>query len=202
MSIMQRIISNEDREKITKRNQLIMGAVLILIMIFSTMGFAFSFGVTGNLVEEFEYNGVEFVRDGNTGFWVFNVDGNEFYTIYNPEDVAEIKFVNNKKAASFSGKPVYFVGDPGDVFAEFYRAVSVYALRVGGACLDEDCEGDYPIKDCKVDNIVIIEEVLEVENVGLKEEIVTDNNCVYIRAKPENLIRYIDAYLFDLLGVG
>lgn len=195
---MKKIVNSEDREKIAKRNQLIVGLVLILLMLFSTIGFAFSFGVTGNAVEEVEYGGIEFVRDYNTGYWIFEKDGSEFYTIYSPEEVADFNFINYKTIQSYAGKPLYFVGEAGDGFAEFYRALSGFVLRVGGACLDETCEEDYPIKDCSSDNVIIIEEVSEVD---AKEEIFTDVNCVYIRAKPENLVKYVDAYLFDLLGI-
>jgi hypothetical protein len=211
-----KIVSNEDKEKKVQRNQLIIGVVLILIMLFSTIGFAFSFGITGNAVQEIEYNGVEFFQDPNTGFWGFNVDGRDYFTIYNPEDVQNISFVNFKQIGDYADKPVYFIGDAGDGFAELYRALSGDVQRVGGACLDENCEEDYPIKNCSVDNIIIVEEVVEDrlgdgnesvndividKYVDIEEGISTNVNCVYIKAKPENLVRYIDAYIFDLLGV-
>ena len=78
------------------RNQLIVGIILILLMLFSTVGFAFSFGISGSAVEEIEYNGIEFSRDVNTGYWNFNIDNNDFFTVYNPEEVQDIKFVNHK----------------------------------------------------------------------------------------------------------
>ena len=200
---MKKIISNEDKEKTTKRNQLIMGLILILIMIFSSVGFAFSSKLTGNVVEEIEINGVDFSRDANTGYWTFKVNGNEFNTVYSPEEVADIEFVNSKTINDYARKPLYFLGEAGGDFAELYRALSQYTLRVGGACLDDKCEQDYPIKNCSVDNVVIIENIVgeDGEISKLEEGITTDDNCVYIRAKPENLIRYIDAYLFDLLGL-
>ena len=196
---MKGIVSSVDRDRVTRRNQLIVGVVLILVMLFSTIGFAFSFGHTGNVVEEIEYKGVEFSRDSSTGYWTFEKDGVEFFTIYSPEEVSDIDFVNYKKVGNYAGQPLYFIGDPGDGFAELYRTLSNYALRVGGACLDEECEEDYPIKDCGVDNVVIIEDIVNGSEVI--EGITTDVNCVYIKAKPENLVRYVDAYLFDLLGL-
>ena len=204
---MKRIISNEDREKINRRNQLIVGIILILLMLFSTVGFAFSFGISGSAVEEIEYNGVEFSRDINAGYWNFNIDNNDFFTVYNPEEVQDIKFVNHKTIQNYAGKPLYFIGDAGDGFAELYRAISNFALRIGGACLDEECKEDYPIKDCEIDNVIIIEEIIDLENVveseesNIEEGITIEDNCVYIRAKPENLVKYTDAYLFNLLDI-
>ena len=50
--------------------------------------------------------------------------------------------------------------------------------------------------------MIIIEEIIDLEDVVENEEgITTDGNCVYIRAKPENLVKYTDAYLFNLLGI-
>lgn len=196
-------MSNADRDKESKRNQILVGVVLILLMLFSTVGFAFSFGISGNVVEEIEYNGIDFAQDPNNGYWTFEVNGKQFYTVYNPEEVAEINFVNPKTVGNYANKPLYFVGEAGDSFSELYRTLSEYVLRVGGACLDDTCEEDYPLKSCGVDNVVIIEEIFPNEDgefVG-EEEIVTDANCVYIKAKPQNLVRYVDAYLFSLLGI-
>ncbi len=198
---MKRIISNEDRERVNRRNQLIVGIILILLMLFSTVGFAFSFGISGNAVEEIEYNGIEFSRDVNTGYWNFNIDNNDFFTVYNPEEVQDIKFVNHKTMQNYAGKPLYFIGEAGDGFAELYRAISNFALRIGGACLDEECKEDYPIKNCEIDNVIIIEEVIDNVEDNIEEGVTTQNNCVYIRAKPENLVKYVDAYLFNLLGI-
>ena len=71
---MKKIISREEKDKKLKRNQWIIGIVLIFLMIFSTLGFAFSFRVNDNssINQEIEYNGIKFSRDG-TGFWKFNV---------------------------------------------------------------------------------------------------------------------------------
>lgn len=207
---MKRIISNEDKERVKKRNQFIVGIVLIFLMLFSTIGFAFNFRLTGNVIEEVEHNGVDFSRDPNTGYWAFNFGGNDYFSIYSPEEVSDISFVNSKSVNNYANKPVYFVGEAGDGFAEIYRVLTNYVSRVGGACLDEECEEDYPLKDCSVDNVIIIEEVLETgeaagtvseDTVGPVEEIVNEGNCVYIRAKPENLVRYSDAFMYDLLGL-
>ncbi len=195
---MKKILSNEDRERVARRNQLIVGVVLILLMLFSTIGFAFNFRLTGNVVEEIEHNGVEFARDPNTGYWVFNLNGNDYFAIYSPEEVADINFVTGKSVNNYANRPVYFVGEAGDGFAEIYRVLTNYVSRVGGACLDEECEEDYPLKDCNVDNVIVIEEVLDVEG---QESITSEGNCVYIKAKPANLVRYSDAFVYDLLGL-
>lgn len=197
---MRSIISNVDKEKVARRNKLIFGLFLILIMLFSTIGFAFNFRLTGNVVEDLEYNGIEFLRDQSTGYWTFNLNGNDYFSVYSPEEVADISFLNFRSVNDYANKPVYFVGEAGDGFAEIYRVLTNYVSRVGGACLDEECEEDYPLKDCSVDNVIIIEEVLSTEE-GAVEGITSEGNCVYIKAKPENLVRYSNAFMYDLLGI-
>jgi hypothetical protein len=167
-------------------------------MLFSTIGFAFNFSTTGNVIEDLEYNGVGFLRDPSTGYWTFDYEGNQYFSVYSPPELEEITFVNSKKINNYRNKPVYFVGEAGDAFAEIYRVLTNYVSRVGGACLDEDCEEDYPIKDCNTDNVIVIEEVLDVEG---DEGVLVEGNCIYIKAKPENLVRYADAYMYDLLGL-
>lgn len=191
---MKKIISQEKKEKKTKINQTIIGLLLILLMIFSTIGFAFSFNQEENNQEKIEYNNIEFIRD-SSGYWTFEADGNKFYTIYNPVEISDIKISTNKKIGDYNNKPLYFVGEG---FSELYKFLSNYAVRIGNACLDKNCKDDYPIKSCDNDNIIIIEEVLDVNG---KEEIVEYKNCVYIKTKNINEAKYADAYIFNLLEI-
>lgn len=192
---MKKIISYEEKEKTTKRNQLIIGMLLIFLMIFSTVGFAFNFDLNKEDTEKIKYKNVEFVRDINSGYWSFDLNGNKFYTLYNPEEIAEIQISTNENIEKYKNKPLYFVGEVGEGFSELYRALSNYAFRIGNACLDKECKENYPIKNCDSDNIIIIEKV------DVNEEIVYEKNCVYIKAKDVNEARYADAYLFSLLGI-
>lgn len=192
---MKKIISYEEKERKTKINQIIIGLLLISLMIFSTIGFAFSFNNNDNRNnEKIEYNGIEFVRDVN-GYWNFELNGNKFYTLYNPEEISDIKISVNKKLEDYNNKPLYFVGDVGEGFSELYKFLSSYAIRIGNACLEKNCKYDYPIKSCDNDNIIIIEKV---EN---DESIIIQKNCVYIKTKDINEAKYADAYIFNLLGI-
>ena len=85
---MRIIETHEDKEKKIRRNQLIMGVILILLMIFSTIGFAFSSNISGSVVEEVEYNNIEFNRESTVGYWTFDVQGQEYITFYNAKEFA------------------------------------------------------------------------------------------------------------------
>lgn len=191
---MKKIISYEEKEKKTKINQIIIGLLLILLMIFSTIGFAFSFKEEKNNQEKIEYDNVEFIRD-SSGYWMFELDGNKFYTVYNPQEISDIKISINKKIDDYNNKPLYFVGEVGEGFSELYRSLSNYAVRIGNACLENNCKNDYPIKSCDNDNIIIIEKVEK------EEGIIIQKNCVYIKTKDINEAKYADAYIFNLFGI-
>ena len=195
--MMRKIITQDAREKTTRRKQLIMGVVLIGLMVFSTLGFAFGNRISGNNnVEEVEYNGVKFVRESN-GYWSFNVNGNDFLTLYNPEETLDIASLNYLTLNSYSNKPLYFVGEPGEVGSEIVRNLNPFIQRVSNACLPgDDCKGDFPVKDCKVDNVIIFREAVDED-----ERIYQEENCVFMTASYQNQIRYADKFLFEILGI-
>ncbi|MEK6914194.1 MAG: hypothetical protein AABW83_00940 [Nanoarchaeota archaeon] len=197
---MKKIINYEERKKIAKRNQLIVGILLIFLMIFSTIGFAFNFNGNENDTEKIKYKDIEFVRDVN-GYWTFNFNSNKFYTLYNPQEVSDIQFSTSENIEKYNNKPLYFVGNVGDGFSELYRSLDNYALRISNACLDKECKENYPIKNCDSDNIIIIRNIIEIEDMNIKEEIISEKNCVYITVKKENEAKYADAYLFSLLDI-
>ena len=71
---MRRILSKEDEAKRKKRNQVILGIILGVVMIMSTFGFAFqnsifggSTNTPGNYVNQTTYNGYTFVNQN--GLW-------------------------------------------------------------------------------------------------------------------------------------
>jgi len=194
---MKALISQEVKDKKVKRNHLIMGLILILLMVFSTLGFAFGNRINSNSVEEIEYNGIKFVRNLNTGYWSFNIQGFDFITSYNPTETQDINFLNYQTINNYANKPLYFVGESGEHFSELDRNLrDRFVLRINAACLDDECEGDFPVKDCSQDNIIIVKEAVDGE-----EKIYQEENCIYIIASYQNQVRYADAYLFDLLGI-
>jgi hypothetical protein len=195
---MRKIISRSEKERLVKRNQLIIGGVLIFLMIFSTLGFAFSGRIEENK-EDVSYKNVDFIKEGD--FWKFETEGFEFITRYNPYDVENISFFNSLTLQDYLNKPLYFVGTPGEPFAEFENnLLRRFVVRTSMACLeDNNCEGDFPIKNCSEDNIIIIEEVDY--NSNYTEIIEQREKCVFIRAGLSNQTKYADAYLFDLIGI-
>jgi len=200
---MRRIITKTQQNKKTKRNQLIIGLLLIGLMLFSVIGYALSGRGAEENLEKIEYNGIEFLQD-NSGYWSFKIDGIDFLTKYNPKETEKISFSSDLNINDYSNKPLYFVGIFQEPNFEINRNLNSLVLRVQEACLSKkDCKNDLPIKNCSVDNIIVIKELeidLEEESEE-KENIYQQENCIFITASLGNQTKYADKFLFNVLGI-
>ena len=69
---MKELLTKEKQAKKTKRNQLIVGGVLIFIMLSSTLGYAWiDRGDKPVSQDKIIYNNIEFLKD-DSGYWFFN----------------------------------------------------------------------------------------------------------------------------------
>lgn len=189
---MRKIISKRDEGKKAKRNQLILGIIMILVMFFSIVGYSFSVKDKEEEGEEIIYNGIKFTKEA--GLWSANIGNFKFSFKYNPKEVEEISSKINL-LDSYSGKPLYFSGTGAEAEVAknlFYQNKIVQ--RVQYACLEgESCIADYPIKTCQ-DNFIIIKES---ETAEIKQQ----QNCVFISGKKEDLIKLTDSVLFKMIGI-
>ena len=185
---MRKLTSKYKEKKNQKRNQWIVGIILIFLMLVSTLGFAFQGGFSkkddGNSLI---YNGYEF--ENINGFWAFE----DFVFKYNPQEVpdtGEIYF----KFSDYQNKPLYIYSEDAESEYEIFLNLGQFTQRTQKACPENKiCEGDIPYKDCE-NNFIIIK-VDEIEN------IYQESNCVFIQGREENLIKLVDQFLFKILGV-
>jgi len=181
---MRKIISKEDKEKKDKKNQLIIGSILMFILIFGTIGYAFNRDSNNGNNQNIEYNGIEFIK--NNGKWYFEL--NKVYsTTYNPEEI-NISFNIEKKLNDYKNKPLYLVGGNDEARYELLSNLNGIYSRYQDACL-EDCEEDFPIKNCS-DNIIIFQKG--------DNKIYQEDNCVFIQGDE---IKSADAFLFKILDI-
>ena len=187
---MKRLVSKHEEEKKRKRNQIIVGIVLAVLMILSTLGFALQGnpGNSGNTdSNKLTYNGFDFAYIN--GLWVV---GN-FAFKYNPKQVPDIKS-DLKDATYYQGAPLYIYSENEEAETEVYVNLGRIAERVQSACFEGlECPGDLPIKTCK-DNFIIIKE-------SNNSKIVQENNCVYIEGQGEDMVRLADQFLFTILKI-
>ena len=187
---MRKFISKNEREKGTKRKQIIMGVALTFLMIFGILGFALQGGGgqgDENSLDNVVYNGYEFINQN--GLWVLGT----FTFKYTPQQVEDIGF-NLKDINNYQGKPVYIYSESEEAWSEINVNLGQIVQRVQNACIEnENCSGNFPVKTCE-DNFIIIKE-------NNNSMITQDNNCVYIEGLQENLTKLADQFLFKILGI-
>lgn len=190
----RKITSKQDEAKKRKRNQLVVGGILIAVMIFSTLGYSLQ-GDDSNDAEgnEFKinYNGHEFLYQN--GLWIVNIGQTSFGFLHSPKEVekitGEVKTLNN-----YVGKPLYISAISPTAEQEIYRNLDGIIQRRQYACLEgNDCYGDLPVKSCQ-DNFIIIKE-------DVVNNIIQEDNCVYIVGNYPDLPKLTDEFLFKTIGI-
>jgi len=187
---MRKIVSKHSQRKKDRIKQFIVGGVLVFIMLFSILGYAFR-GEENDESPKINYNGLEFVNQNE--FWFLNLEDLNFIFKYNPNEVeridSELKYLNN-----YYGKPLYVSSETNEAELEIYRNLNQIVQRIQPACLKkEKCYENLPIKNC-THNFIIIKK----DNISKIEQ---EDNCVFISAPRENLTRITDEFLFKILGI-
>lgn len=188
---MRAIESKKEMEKRQKKNQLIIGGILIFVMLGSTFGYAFYQLGNDEAGGKVEYNGYKFIE--SNGLWTAKIGNYDFWFAYNPTQVeridAEVRYLN-----SYSGLPLYFFTESEDAGTEIYRNLQNTVQRFQVACLEEkNCPEEWPIRDCS-NNFIIIKEANE-------SRIYQKDNCAFIEGPRENLTQITDEFLFRITGI-
>ena len=191
---MRKIISKHHEGRIRKRNQIIVGGILIFVMVGSVLGFAlqgFNLGGTNNRNDgssnSIEYNGFEFVNQN--GLWVL---GNFIFRNV-PQQVEDIGNISNN-INNYQGKPLYIYSESEEAELEIFINLGNIVLRTQKACIEGvECPGDFPVKTCE-DNFIIIME----KNIS---NIIQQDNCIFIEGNREDLTKLTDQFLFKILGI-
>lgn len=188
---MRKIITIKERERKETRSKLVVGLVLVAIMILSSVGYAF-YNTGREEIKKLNYGGIKFtLKEDN--LWHFNIQGQEFSTLYNPEQIENISSFILLNIQAYAQKSLYFSYDSErQGINEINRNIGRFATRTQYVCLD-NCTENWPIKDCS-ENIIIIKE--SGENL-IKQE----NKCIYILGKESDLLRVSDAFIFRILGI-
>lgn len=189
-------MTKKEIEEKSRRNKIIIGLVLTGIMVLSSMGYAFFSGEREDPSEKMNYNGVEFIRDSG-GMWIFEIEGAQFYTRFNPNETENISVPILKTAGEYTGKTLYFLGDgplKREVLNNFYKKI---ITKYQDGCIkgyENACGNETPIKDCSTDNIIIIEDSEEIK-------ISQDENCIFIKSPYSEQERAADAFMFKIFGI-
>jgi len=172
---MRRITSQKEIESKKKRNNTMVGIFLLIILIFSTIGYGFVYsgrnpGAGRGSSEQSESQ--------NQGVYLRS-------TIQSTKNVpVEISFTLN----DFAGQPLYIVSDNPTILNEISTTLGKHASRVQQACFGP-CEDDLPEKDCS-ENLIVWQD--SPENKVHQEE-----RCTFI----EGDITAVDAFLYKILEI-
>ena len=190
---MRQIIGKAEQGKKRKRNQIIVGLILVGVMILSTLGYAFNDNSSENS-KKIVYNGFKF--ENQQGLWVLNTGGIDFGFQYNPNEVERVNGVINP-LNNYTGKPLYISCSNRNAEFEIYQNLDRFILRKQYACLVNSTCGDenLPIKTCE-DNFILIE-----ESEDNSSSIIQEQNCVFIKGNKEELVKITDEFLFKIIGV-
>jgi hypothetical protein len=184
-----RELSLRNREdKRQKRNQMIVGLILVFVMFSSVLGFAFtSFSYTGennadnSQQNSMNYNGFEFIEQN--GFWNLNKDGINYIFSYNPNQVPRINS-EIKDLENYQDNILYLQSR--DVIVKSEIKVNLLQFTNGIENIEESVENI----NCEFNSIIIKEG---------ERTITQDNNCVFIEGNSEELLQLTDEFLFKLL---
>lgn len=186
---MKRIVTKKERERRDKRNKVLMGTTLVVLMFLSVLGFAFGPGLfdRNNEGEVAKYNGLNFVKSGD--YWI--IGGLRFK--YHPNEVPNIGH-GIRSVSIYEDFPLYIYSENENATREIETNMIHFVEEIEEACLEEfDCPEDVPIKTCN-DNFIIIKE----NNIS---EIYEQDNCVFIKGPQEELVKLTDQFLFKAFGV-
>ena len=196
---MEKLITREEKSKKSRRNQIVLVAILAVLMLFSTVAYALmDRGDDKSNPNILEYNGVVFYNDGS--YWRFDYAGYSYVTKYNPNETLSMPVLTDARISDFIDKPLYIVSPKGDSYNEVYLNFlrSSITERLNDACVPNmNCTDNVPVKNCSKDMVIIIKEPEKNQD----ENIYQDENCIFITAQYSNQTKYVDAFLFEILGI-
>ncbi|MEX0932539.1 MAG: hypothetical protein WDZ77_00350 [Candidatus Pacearchaeota archaeon] len=195
---MRKLISKEAEAKKKKKNQITVGVVLIFLMLFSTLGYAFQFigdnDGTGILPdsETFNYNGFEFREQ--SGFFILSKDGKNFIFRNHPANVPNFNLELNS-FESYLDRPLYINSESPGASSEIRTNLIQFVDGLKEGCFKDNCKEEFEKITCE-DNFIQIRINENGENLMTKE-----GNCVFIEGKEEDLDLLADSFLFEIIGV-
>lgn len=191
---MRRSISSLEKDKDkTKKNQRILGIVLIVVMFGSVFGVIVG-SFNSDKEEQLKYKNYDLIK--NNGIYELRVGQSSFYFSKNPNELSRNYDVNVTKLITNYVSTTLYV-DTNDYYAaqEIQNNLEPYVVRIQPACISEDScpSNELPIKTCD-ENVIIIRESEE-------NKIYEDNKCVFIEGKSENLSELVDIFILKILGL-
>ncbi len=182
---MRKIGSEREIAEKRKRNSLLIGAFILLILVLGTVGYGFlsnpnlNSGTAGADYEEGKVTEIN-------GRWEAIVNGQVYYFSNSIETIKNISVDESLNINDFSGVNLYIDANNTAIMNELYQNLRYYSLKISEGCYGS-CDRDIPEKDCS-DNLIVWRD--SIENRVYQEE-----KCIFI----EGDLRAVDAFLYKIL---
>mgnify|MGYP006416186417 CR=1 FL=1 len=173
-----RKIKIKTKEDNLRRNVAI---IFLILLTFSTVGYS----IVNSFSNSSKTSNEGFTREGN--YWTLEFSNNKYYFTNLPNQLENITIEGNFSLNNYYSKPLYFTEENQGAI-EILNNLQGYIQRYQRACI-ENCEGDFPIKNCS-NNVIIFQEG---ENSVKKV-----NNCVYLSGDP---VKTADKFLYEVLKI-
>lgn len=199
----------ENKEEKRKRNVILIGIIMIGLMVFSTVGYAFFEGTTTES-QKTKYKDYVFTTTGENWQTKVKISGSEttINSFYLPQDVENISMNGTLLLSDFEGKTIYFItnntNSERNVVSKIYTDFEGYFTRSQLACSLENENTTFcsnlPIKHCDdTSQEIMVVKINEIVN--STASIDYKSNCLTISGSSGDLLRTADRILFEAYGI-
>lgn len=186
---MRKIKTKQQLEKEQKKKQTILSILLITLLGFSTIGFAF-FSSTEEKQQTYTYKNLNFIQQND--LWYTQINNKNYVFNYLPNQLTDIPINTTIKIENLEDKPLYIINSQ-DLSYILTSNLQNHVLRFQEACINlEECNENTPLKNCFTDNIIIIKSSSE------KTQIFQDQNCIYLEG---DITKTTNKFLYSLLNI-
>lgn len=183
---MRPIEAQEIRNKRIKRNQLLIGIVLIGLMVLSSAGYALVNSFSSSTQTEQSKYGLSYTGS----YWTGVVAGNNITLTLDPDEAATIPVdLGGITLSSYDSQTLYVASDGPFSFNQIAINLGPFVSSVREACFGP-CEKNLPEKSCN-DSLIVINSSATESKVYRKE------NCLFIDGNSDST----EAMLYHILGV-
>lgn len=184
---MRKIVSKYEEDKRKRRNQFIVGGVLIVVMLLSTLAYAFQGQVQNSgstAANTTTYNGISF--SNQNGFWATTYGNHRIAFTYAPSQITSDLSNVTKNISDFTNRQVY-------LFSEDSNSTSEWSVNLAGFASQVTPVQDLSNLDCS-NNFIVVQKTLS-------DSVYQRQNCIFISGQQQDLIGLSDNVMFKLFGI-
>ena len=179
--MIRKIQNQVDIDKKNKRSKAILSIFLLLLLVLSTLGYAF---FSNPLPDEEEITNTTPISNEKIKI---NYQGSIISLISTQEEIENISVNLNITPENYAGKVLYLDVKNEGILSELASNVSSISSRIQEECYVK-CQENLPEKTC-TDNLIVWKE-------SSVRKVYQENNCIFI----EGDIRSADAFLYKLFN--